>query len=75
VQCGTDACGQSCQTGSAMTGTDIVSACVTTALAGFVGGQLAKAQDVSRTMLRDSVVLAQWENDSSSVTLLRDTFL
>ena len=25
-------------------------------------------------MLRDSIVLAQWENDSSSVTLLRDTY-
>ena len=26
------------------------------------------------TVLRDSVVLAQWENNSSSVTLLRDTY-
>ena len=31
-----------------MTGTNSVSACVMPALRGFVGGQLAKAQDVSR---------------------------
>jgi hypothetical protein len=48
VHCETDACGQSCQTGNAMTGTNSAGACVMTVLGCFGERQPATAQDVSR---------------------------
>ena len=48
VQCGTDPCSQSCQTGNVTAGTNSAGACVTTVLGCFVERQPVTAQDVSR---------------------------
>ena len=51
----------------ALTGNDIIEALTVTYGSPVVTSAISRPP----TMLRDSVVLAQWENDSSSVTLLR----
>src|SRR5678816_1728867 len=54
----------------ALTGNDIIEALTVTYGSPVVTSAISRPP----TMLRDSIVLAQWENDSSSVTLLRDTY-